>query len=319
MVLPSGAAATTQSAGDNSTDLATDLFVQTLVSASTGINLASGSQTLSAAAASYPVLYFYGGSAPVTVTLPLALITRRWWVVENVNGYTTTLAGSSGGTLPLAPSEYTIVWSDGGGIYGLIPSGTTPIANGGTGAATASAALTALGAASSGANSSITSLTGLTTPLSVAQGGTGSNLAGAYSQSSVATPTAPGSTSAYTMQGLAGSIKPTRSGVVTITVSGRISVPTGSAAGTGMYYALYYGTGSAPSNGATLTGTVIGDAPGASIPAAISAAELIPFSVTGVVSGLTVGTTYWIDLAAKSLVTASAAAVQTVNVSATEQ
>lgn len=47
------------------------------------------------------------------------------------------------------------------------------VVSGGTGAETASAARTNLGAAASGANSDITSLTGLTTPISVAQGGTG--------------------------------------------------------------------------------------------------------------------------------------------------
>jgi len=52
-------------------------------------------------------------------------------------------------------------------------TGTLPVANGGTGATTASAARTNLGAAASGANSDITSLTGLTTALSASQGGTG--------------------------------------------------------------------------------------------------------------------------------------------------
>ena len=46
------------------------------------------------------------------------------------------------------------------------------VAQGGTNATTAAGARTNLGAASSGANSDITSLTGLTTPLSVARGGT---------------------------------------------------------------------------------------------------------------------------------------------------
>jgi len=52
-------------------------------------------------------------------------------------------------------------------------TGMLPVANGGTGATTASTARTSLGAAASGANSDISSLTGLTTALSVAQGGTG--------------------------------------------------------------------------------------------------------------------------------------------------
>ena len=47
------------------------------------------------------------------------------------------------------------------------------VACGGTGATTAANARTALGTAGSGANSDITSITGLTTPLTVAQGGTG--------------------------------------------------------------------------------------------------------------------------------------------------
>jgi hypothetical protein len=47
------------------------------------------------------------------------------------------------------------------------------LASGGTGGNTAATARAGLGAAASGANSDITSLTGLTTPLSVAQGGTG--------------------------------------------------------------------------------------------------------------------------------------------------
>lgn len=48
-----------------------------------------------------------------------------------------------------------------------------PVANGGTGASTATAARSNLSAAKSGANSDITSITGLTTALSVGQGGTG--------------------------------------------------------------------------------------------------------------------------------------------------
>lgn len=52
---------------------------------------------------------------------------------------------------------------------------TVNVSNGGTGATTAATARSNLSAAGSGANSDITSLTGLSTPLSVAQGGTGSN------------------------------------------------------------------------------------------------------------------------------------------------
>lgn len=54
-----------------------------------------------------------------------------------------------------------------------VSSGTLALARGGTAATTASAARANLVAAASGPNSDITSLSGLTTPLSVAQGGTG--------------------------------------------------------------------------------------------------------------------------------------------------
>ncbi len=59
-------------------------------------------------------------------------------------------------------------------------TGTVPVANGGTGAATAALARTALSAAGTGANTDITSLTGLTTDLSVAQGGTGASTLTGY-------------------------------------------------------------------------------------------------------------------------------------------
>jgi hypothetical protein len=58
----------------------------------------------------------------------------------------------------------------GGSITGITD---LAVADGGTGASTASGARTNLGAAASGANSDITSITGLTTALTVAQGGTG--------------------------------------------------------------------------------------------------------------------------------------------------
>lgn len=52
-------------------------------------------------------------------------------------------------------------------------TGVLPVANGGTGGATASAARTALGAAASGNNTDITQLSGLATAITIAQGGTG--------------------------------------------------------------------------------------------------------------------------------------------------
>ena len=60
---------------------------------------------------------------------------------------------------------------------------------------------------------------------------------------------------------------------------------------------LRYGTGAAPSNGAALTGTVVGSSPGAVLSLA---AGSFPYAKTVVITGLTPGTAYWFDL---SLVT----------------
>ncbi|MEK6609268.1 MAG: hypothetical protein AABZ30_16550, partial [Myxococcota bacterium] len=64
--------------------------------------------------------------------------------------------------------------SSGGTAPDISLTGIVPIANGGTGAFNAAAARGNLGAAVSGANADITALSALTTPLSIAQGGTGS-------------------------------------------------------------------------------------------------------------------------------------------------
>lgn len=143
---------------------------------------------------------------------------------------------------------------------------------------------------------------------------------GANSQKTGTTnPTASGSTSAYTMQGLAGSITPTKSGNVLITVCGTIITSSGTI-DLGVKYQISYGTGTAPSNGASLTGTQVGIVQEYTIPVAITAADLhTPFSISVVVPGLTVGSTYWIDLAAEAVTSASAVGFSNVGISAIEQ
>ena len=133
-------------------------------------------------------------------------------------------------------------------------------------------------------------------------------------------PTAPASTSAYTMQGLAGSITPTKSGNVLITICGTIIAPTGTTVDNGIKYQISYGTGSAPGSNATLTGTQIGVVQEWTNPVALSAAgDLhVPFSISVVVTGLTQNTPYWIDLAAESVTTASDIGFTNVGISAHE-
>lgn len=140
----------------------------------------------------------------------------------------------------------------------------------------------------------------------------------ASGQKQVAAPTAPASTSVFAMQGLAGSITPATTGTVLLTISGVVANTSGTA-GVGVQYQLSFGTGVAPNNAASLTGTQAGAVQDWINPAALTAADVaVPFSTTAVVTGLVVGTPYWLDLAAKSITTASAASLTNVSISAVE-
>ena len=140
----------------------------------------------------------------------------------------------------------------------------------------------------------------------------------AATQSQPANPTAPASTAAYKMQGLAGTITPGKTGSVLVIVSGHF-VSSTVTAGDGIKVQLSYGTGSAPANGAALAGTQVGAIREYTNPAVVTAADvLVPFSVNAVVTGLSLGTPYWIDLAAESIATVSSVGVANVSVSAIE-
>ena len=84
-------------------------------------------------------------------------------------------------------------------------------------------------------------------------------------------------------------ITPGFSGRLHICLQAQASVSVATAAFT---VQLRYGTGTAPINGAAITGTALG----ASLsPWSAVANSIVPFTLTGVVTGLTVGTAYWID------------------------
>ena len=125
----------------------------------------------------------------------------------------------------------------------------------------------------------------------------------AATQTNVASPAGPNSTSTVKMQGLAGTITPAVSGNVLITISGTI-IETGiTAAGSGITYQISYGTGSAPSTNGTLAGTQAASGIQKYLLAqTVTAADVfVPFSTSFVVTGLTIGTAYWIDLAAEAV------------------
>lgn len=116
-------------------------------------------------------------------------------------------------------------------------------------------------------------------------------------------PTAPTSTTA-TMMGLGAQATPA---VFTPRLTGRIlivitGVSANSVAASGATAQISYGTGTAPANAAAKTGTQVGT--NASMTSA-TAAALVPFSLVAIVTGLTLGTAYWLDLAAAQLVGAA--------------
>ncbi len=113
---------------------------------------------------------------------------EKTYVIYNASLYTATIYNSTtlgnttaaGAGVAIPAGRTVTVWSDGTNfafqnnhLSSLTLATDLAIAEGGTGASTASGARSNLGAAASGANSDITSLSGLTTALSVPQGGTG--------------------------------------------------------------------------------------------------------------------------------------------------
>jgi hypothetical protein len=133
--------------------------------------------------------------------------------------------------------------------------------------------------------------------------GKGCDVAGAaLGGTSAASPSGPGSTSSYTMMGLGYTITPVRSGNLFLSICGSWHSGSATAAGDGASIYITYGTGAAPSNGVAVTGTAATGAAQLELGASVTAANYAqPYCVQGVVTGLTVNTAYWFDLAAKAI------------------
>ena len=123
-------------------------------------------------------------------------------------------------------------------------------------------------------------------------------------------PTGPASTTA-TMMGLAGSITIKNGNGMLLLMSGDVLNAT---IADGVNLQLSYGTGAAPANAATLTGTQVG--PKIAYVAA-TAAEKAPFCLHAYVTGLVAGTTYWLDLAANQI-TGGAVTLENIGITAIE-
>ena len=98
---------------------------------------------------------------------------EKQYIINNGLTYDITVKNSTGTGVAVPAGKSMIVFNTGTNVVEVVTALATgtviPVANGGTGSSTAAGAPFAL----KGANSDITSLSGLTTPLSVAQGGTG--------------------------------------------------------------------------------------------------------------------------------------------------
>lgn len=131
---------------------------------------------------------------------------------------------------------------------------------------------------------------------------------------SMSTPTDPTGTTSTTpvMMGLAKAITPNTSTRILVTISGQIANNT---AADGATYQIRFGTGTAPINGAALTGTQIGANP-TETGAAIGGTQTA-FSITALATGLTLGTAIWIDLAIAA-VTGGTASVNSLTIVTSE-
>lgn len=128
-------------------------------------------------------------------------------------------------------------------------------------------------------------------------------------------PTGTASTVAFVMMGLGltpTSITPTTTGRVLITINGDIFNATAIADGAAVQ--IRYGTGTAPTNGAAVTGTACGAAVKY---IASTTAGKVPFSISCIATGLALATPVWIDAGLEALV-GGTGAINDVNITANE-
>lgn len=138
---------------------------------------------------------------------------------------------------------------------------------------------------------------------------------GAFSTKTIASPTGTTTTANFVFQGLAAFITPKVSGKVFIIVTGNCTNNTNNK---GISIKGKYGTGTAPTNGTTegVIGTQFGGI--SSVTQVNLSSSLYYFSICANVTGLTIGTAYWIDLAIEAL-SSGTASISGIVVSIIEQ
>ena len=180
-----------------------------------------------------------------------------------------------------------------------------------TGAATANPATITIAAAGSDSNVNIKLV-----PLGTGKllDGAGLAITSGSSAAGVKTSAAPTGTASTTavMGGLSFTLTPTQTGRVLFICSGQMA---NSTINDGVTVDLRYGTGGAPANGAAVSGTLVGIAQTST---SLVAASKSGFCISGVITGLTVGTAYWFDFS-QLAVTAGTATVTGVSASVVEE
>ena len=192
-------------------------------------------------------------------------------------------------------------------------SGVVPIGNGGTGT---SSTPTADGVIYAASTSAYASTSAGTVGQDLTSNGAGVAPTFKSKAATMSTPADPTGTTSSTgvMMGLAGSITPSKTGMVKIEITGT----EGNSSNTKTTITqIRYGTGTAPTNGAALTGTTAG---ASTTYILSSSAERSGLVNQAFISGLTVGTTYWIDLSvAAQSGPANTASVYGLTITAIEQ
>jgi hypothetical protein len=140
---------------------------------------------------------------------------------------------------------------------------------------------------------------------------------GAVQMATNAGPLTPTSTSAYVMGGMNCQITPARSGNVLAILTGTLTT-SAATINEGIITILAYSTGSAPAYQAAVVGTTFGDLVEFTVGVAVTAADLhVPHVVQGLITGLTIGTTIWVDVQIKG-VTAEDVSLNTVTLTLVE-
>lgn len=128
--------------------------------------------------------------------------------------------------------------------------------------------------------------------------------------------TAPSSTSTTTMAGLGASITPNFSGRIEVTLDCHLVAETATTVDNGILLQFAYGTGNPPGSNGTLTGTVAGvirKYTHSVAPTNVGDVNY-PISMSAFISGLSPGTTYWVDVQQLAVTTASEVSMSTVQV-----